>query len=276
MPFLKRNPTTPVFRFLLLSLLLGQMGCSIWMGFNFDPQKLPCDANGECLADYTCVDNECVFAAELKVGDTCVENEQCETGICADYYGEGCVGVHCALGNDTGKKCRTRCNIFELASVSCETSERCFTNEQGTFCQEGTCGVDSICGENSIPLGNGFDIVANRCFDVGTNGGDHPGICRLGCNPLLCTANGGCAGCPVAEASCEHVENINEFICLGAGDSDYNAPCGQETYCKPGSFCNLSGVNGTCAKYCLVGGGAPQCDAPQTCSPLSGVVGYCQ
>ena len=265
-------------------LLLSTSGCSLFMAFNYDPEGLPCDPEGGCLSGYTCVDEVCRYAAAKQVGDDCSTDEECESGVCADAYDQDCGDdINCELGagrESSGLKCRAQCNPSEPASDSCATSEFCFVDGDGAvagYCQEGTCGVDGNCGENRIPLQNGFDIQQNVCMGI-SNNGDLPGLCVLGCNPLLCDANAGCAGCPLQEASCEAVDiNTNDrFACFSTGFVPHNGACDVNNPCAPGSFCLPSGGAAYCARYCLVGGGAPACVAPQTCNVLNGNVGFCQ
>lgn len=268
----------------VLSLLLTASGCSVLTFLNYDPEGLPCTAEGDCLAGYTCVDNVCRNAAAKQVGDACVEDDECESGVCADAYDNDCGDdINCELGRDrdsSGLKCRAACNPDEAASESCNTSEYCFIDGEGAvagYCQEGTCGVDGNCGENRIPLQNGFDIQQNVCLGI-SNNGDNPGLCVLGCNPLLCDANGGCAGCPLGQASCLAASStFDRYACFSTGFVPHNGACDANNPCAPGSFCLAGGGGGNyCARFCLVGGGAPACVAPQTCNVLSGNVGYCQ
>ena len=268
-------------RLLLALVLAGVMvvsaGCTIFYLVEQDPEGLPCDPTGGCLANYICVEGYCRTAAQGGPGTQCTLDDECEDGlICADAYAEDqCANdINCALGAGEGLRCRTICNPAEPARDNCPGGDRCHADQTAAvqgWCQSGTCELDSDCGTNTL------SNLPNLCSDISNVGA--AGLCFLGCDPLQCSPAAGCSGCPVEKSGCEPVDLITRFGCIEPGTAPHQSTCGQGVYCQAGSFCFIADgqTTGVCARFCDVQGGAPACDAPARCNAIdaNSNVGIC-
>ncbi len=73
-----------------LPLVLAALsGCSLLLDFGGEEGR-PCK-DGECLPGYVCEDDVCVSEATSEAGlaASCVEDADCEEGLCLDGDGDG-------------------------------------------------------------------------------------------------------------------------------------------------------------------------------------------
>lgn len=279
----------------VLALGLGGFtggGCLFLWNLNQDPDGLPCAPNTAqpCLEGYTCVEDAasgerlCRRAAIGEEGQECSADSECgDALVCRDITescAEGDTDLNCQITPPAGRRCRRACNPALASAAQCSAGERCYSTGVGDavagFCQSGTCEVSSQCGANAA------NAVANECVNAANPPGAS-GLCALGCNPLQCNINAGCAGCPVGQESCEPPpgSGLSPFICVPPGGAGYGEACDNvNVYCAPGAFC-LATPAGTayCAQYCNAQGGAPACEGGLRCTPIPNAVdpriGYC-
>ncbi|HEY8210051.1 MAG TPA: hypothetical protein VIG99_21345 [Myxococcaceae bacterium] len=220
--------------------------CSLFL--HFDPEGQPCDAYGECLRGYTCVDGACHQVTDACGG--CREGERCRGTGCVE---DTCLNRLCPVGQD------------------------CIIDSQGTRCRtvappallhacagDGDCEAGRLCLVGSVP---------------GENGAPRTGVCVEPCDP-----SGGCA---TADAGC-HAFSFGldagpQGLCLppiAVLECQSDAPCGSEGFIcavfghpslPPIGLCDAPLPGGAAAGAACSGvpGPAPLC-ASGLCVPAAG------
>jgi hypothetical protein len=282
----------------LLSSLLAAGGCTIWFLANQDPEGLACDPDGKCLEGYTCIDNVCLLASAVELGQPCQGDSECvENAVCTNVYDEASCGgyISCDIGRQVladadQLRCRKSCNPNdEPTDNGCSVGELCHPDAVATnqgWCQSGVCSTPSDCGTN--PISNQPNVCEGG--DVNPGGTPGSGLCIESCRPLQCNEQTGCSDCSLRDRNqdgvtdvmtCIPIDIMNQTGCALAGIQEADAQCdGRTSLCVPGSFCStlLTGeALGFCTKWCDPGGGNPACNAAHpTCNPVGGTnFGFC-
>ena len=170
--------------------------CSLFL--HFDPEGQPCDAYGECLRGYACVDGACHQATDACGG--CPEGERCRGTGCVEDI---CLNRLCPVGQDCivdgqGTRCRTVAPPALLHACA----------------GDGDCEAGRLCVVGSVP---------------GENGAPRTGVCVEPCD-----SDGGCA---TAGAGC-HTFSFGldagaQGLCLppiAVLECQSDAPCGSEGF----------------------------------------------
>lgn len=271
------------------ALALGG-GCTVLFAVGSGDEGALCAEDApRCKDGFVCVDvgddgERCLSAGFLKDGDPCLDDGQCESGLCGDGYEALCDGaavepqrvLDCAIRARTGdatKRCRRDCTV-EL----CPTGFHCFA-ESATraFCQESTCASDSDCVDGA---------VTGLCVDEGVVGGKS-GLCRTTCNPIACLDNDNGTPCTCAEGlACmtplEGEDVSGRAVCDIPGVLAEGEACGVVDVgaafatCDAGLTCAaLPGANTlVCQRWCQAVG-APSCNVGASCSVIEDV-GVCR
>lgn len=134
-------------------------GLFCFKGVCSNPHKLPCQKNGDCLADNACRFGSCVPKNALK---SCDRNRPCEKGRCVSGYcaldGEGseCTrhgqcssglvcyqalcrpGTRCSVTQDCDQEdyCKNGMCVKRTGELECDSKEDC---AEGEFCSDGFC-----------------------------------------------------------------------------------------------------------------------------------------
>lgn len=227
----------------------------------------PCEDNGDCAADYVCVDGACRFRTERCAGDAdCGEGASCVEGRCV-----GDAPVDCGGGCPPDHVCEDGAcvPVDNEACGGCPDGLRCLA-EIGE-CVE--CHADGHCGE-----GNHCDMASSSC-ERGPRTSPctpcEPGSCSSGqtCAPVYafvclprCGRRRGCpAGTECSEGVCAPAEFCYADACRR--DEDCDSGVCQAGFCEPLQLCERAG---DCAadRACTDGrcvDPRPLCDRPGAC-----------
>jgi hypothetical protein len=236
-------------------------------GFAVCPEEAtPCDGDGTCDADETCMACAADCGACQACGDdVCVQGENCEScpadcGAC-DQCGDG----QCDVGEDCGV-CPADCSCTECGDAACGWDENCAQcPEDCGACQAG-CG-DFVCDP---------DEDCQSCEE-------DCGACGAVCGDQVCEAGEDCLGCPEDCGACE--ATCNNGACeFGESCADCPEDCGTcevcgDDVCAQSEWCDTCPTDcGGCTCGCV---GDPQfvnyCQfVPDTegC-PMTAPGGYC-
>ncbi len=151
-----------------------------------------CEDDAACGNGFHCRDTHCVRGPRADVGDTCVTNEDCGSGICATSGERRWCTSFCDTDDDcpsglactdtgAGMVCAPEAG---LVGEACETNEDCATG----LCATGTaagdvctrfCGPDNACapGLECVRIGDGSEAL---CVPVARPGGGGGGCSAAG------------------------------------------------------------------------------------------------
>lgn len=106
-----------------------------------------------------------------------------------------------------------------------------------------------------------------------------PAVRMYDCDPLATRS-----GCGPGEGCYTTIEyppmpcarEIYRAICIPAGSTPVNSPCGSGDECVPGSACFVTGAGNRCLRLCRTDGTEPSCPRGQVCEPTdSPDIGAC-
>lgn len=208
--------------------LLGLWSCSLLT--TFDPESQPCDALGDCLAGYACVEGLCraLDSGAGACAPACASGEQCVRGAC---YATQCGALSCG----TGAVClEGACQPAACAGVGCDAASLCVV---GT-CEPRQCGAASCSPGQACRNG--------ACVDVACTG--------VTCAAGLQCRQGACVGCAASETRCGDGRDDDCDGKLDCADSDCAAQaCDDGDVCTEGETC----ASGACQR-----GGPKRCATP--------------
>ncbi len=227
------------------ALLPAAGGCSLALDWN--PNRQQCDKGNVCSVGYSCLGTECVKDRSLADGETCNDNEQCQSGlICTP---------HPFL-------CRKPCDAYYVATGNCDRGTFCRptpdldTGDPVGSCVKSECNADGDCGPGKV------------CVKIT----DFAGTCLPSCSPSFPSgsyADGCQSSLSGPQLYCQPLPLApDEPVCIDQSDPpqpNYNAQCdfGKAT-CARGSAC----IGGQCREYCDQTTGQP-CGSAR-CSTASG------
>lgn len=214
--------------------------------------------------DPDCADPKApVFGCPGK-GTACGTNGICQATFCgknAECNGKWCVGLWPAGGGLYKGVCGNPIALAKAPGESCFSAGECATGA----CVEGLCAThcqaDFDCPETQRCLGGLMVGQANFAL-VG-----YAGVCKsVPGSAAACTKQASCAGGEVCHPFVDPVTLAPRWLCT-TGSKAVGPVCYTAGSCKPGLFCALQGLAGTCTVACP--GGAAECPTATTCSDIS-------
>jgi hypothetical protein len=228
---------------------------------------LTCAPGNVCPDGLECalVDNRCYEHDAGPVCNSPPPQKLCDPassgGACDPTCQTGCACGRCTVVNEVAT-CLTpgnkkRGELCNLTADDCEAGFGCVADE---------CGGIGRCAR--------FCVTNDDCRDglttcsVGLGGGFR----ACGSPPVMCDAMLG-YGCPKS-LFCYYQDGADRTFCECPGSQEEADRCTFYNDCIPGYTCvTITGVT-TCRRLCTSTGN--ECTAPQTCSPLGDVYGYCR
>jgi hypothetical protein len=214
-----------------LSALLALAGCSFFL--DWDEELLPCDAEHQCAAGFSCLGDGCVPDHSLIEGETCNRNVQCAVEFdCTPYPYYGC---------------RTACRDSYFAPhQNCAAGDYCrpYINGEGDrlgACVPSECTDEGDCddGLDCIPVVTGASACLAGC-EISWGGGAY---------------SDNCGSTPLDPMYCQPIGKDDRLVCLDAtnpqGVDDpcqpIEQPCARGFVCEPSLdvcklYCNHAGV----------------------------------
>ncbi len=209
----------------------------------------PCVTHADCVADYFCIDGECL--TQLDLGEACARNAECLSGFCTD--GVCCDGActgQCEACDASGAcvphtgapvGSREPCDGEGACQGRCDGADAtaCRYPRGGTECREATCEGDVLQPAGTCD-GNGTCTLptTDPCLPFACDAG----ACRSSCSTDNDCATG--AACEVESGECA----ITGRTCSDA--FTVITPSGAETDCRP-YRCQA----GNCREQCTANSG---------------------
>lgn len=240
-------------------------GCSLLL--SFDPNGLPCDAQGKCLAGYACVNQRCIHSTATNSCGGCGPGQRCRVGSTSST----CVPDTCAF-----RICPVGSSCVSDGGTACVPVR---SPGEGQACAtDNDCIAPKLCFKGLIPRGAKFGTCLEPCpgqicstpgtqcvtqrlaLDAGTTS-----VCLSGGQPTPCRSDDDCAADGLVCAAFDHPTGGPLTLC--------DSP---QPGASVGEACGRTADGGSCADgLCLpqVGSGAAHCSTP--CNETSCVTGQC-
>ncbi len=232
----------------ILQLLFGCVlfacaGCSLFL--DWEREGLPCDDRRRCEDGFSCRVETCVSDHSLRLGETCSQPVQCETGLV------------CGSAPST---CREECDDENLFKGGCGEGQYCRPEVEryDDSVWLGTC-IDSECGRDTDC---GYDRI---CVPITAAAGS----CLLSCEYNFGTGHytDNCGSQPNALKYCQPIGKVGgqKLVCL---ENITGPPVQESLACSPVTLpCDKGLVchDGVCRRYC---GDDIHCSSPQFCQAV--------